>query len=74
MEQQVDGPAVCKEIFKRSPVCLHAIDISENNLVELVRQLGALVDILMVNLKPLWIVVVRNIHHSYILIRDMTIF
>ena len=33
------GQAVCKEIFKRSPVCLHAIDISENNLVELVRQL-----------------------------------
>ena len=33
------GQAVCKEIFKRSPDCLHAIDISENNLVELVRQL-----------------------------------
>ena len=58
------GQAVCKEIFKRSPDCLHAIDISENNLVELVRQLRALVDILMVNLKPLlWIVEVRNTHH-----------
>ena len=33
------GQAVCKEIFKRGPECLHAIDISENNLVELVRQL-----------------------------------
>ena len=33
------GQAVTKEIFKRNPKCLHAIDISENNLVELVRQL-----------------------------------
>ena len=33
------GQAVCEEIFKRGPECLHAIDISENNLVELVRKL-----------------------------------
>lgn len=33
------GQAVAKEIFKRNPKLLHAIDISENNLVELVRQL-----------------------------------
>ena len=33
------GQAVCKEIFKRGPECLHAIDISENNLVELVRDI-----------------------------------
>ena len=33
------GQAVTKEIFKRNPKCLHAVDISENNLVELVRQL-----------------------------------
>lgn len=33
------GQAVCKEIFKRSPNVLHAVDISENNLVELVRDL-----------------------------------
>lgn len=31
------GQAVTREIFKRSPRVLHAIDISENNLVELVR-------------------------------------
>lgn len=37
------GQAVTKEIFKRDPVCLHAIDISENNLVELVRQLRSAV-------------------------------
>ena len=31
------GQAVTKEIFKRNPVKLHIVDISENNLVELVR-------------------------------------
>ena len=33
------GQAVTKEIFKRNPVKLHIVDISENNLVELVRDL-----------------------------------
>ena len=33
------GQAVVKEIFKRMPAALHVIDISENNLVELVRDL-----------------------------------
>ncbi|MCO5272955.1 MAG: UDP-N-acetylglucosamine 4,6-dehydratase [Cyclobacteriaceae bacterium] len=31
------GQAVVKEIFKRNPLALHVVDISENNLVELVR-------------------------------------
>ena len=31
------GSAVVKEIFKRSPKKLHVVDISENNMVELVR-------------------------------------
>ena len=31
------GQAVTKEIFKRKPQKLHVVDISENNLVELVR-------------------------------------
>jgi FlaA1/EpsC-like NDP-sugar epimerase len=31
------GQAVTKEIFKRNPVKLHVVDISENNMVELVR-------------------------------------
>lgn len=31
------GQEVVKEIFKRSPKVLHVVDISENNLVELVR-------------------------------------
>lgn len=31
------GQAVTREIFKRNPAALHVVDISENNLVELVR-------------------------------------
>jgi len=33
------GQAVVQEIFKRNPIKLHAIDISENNLAELVRDI-----------------------------------
>ena len=33
------GQAVTKEIFKRSPKKLHAVDINENNLTELVRDI-----------------------------------
>ncbi len=33
------GQAVTKEIFKRNPRKLHAVDISENNMVELVRDI-----------------------------------
>jgi FlaA1/EpsC-like NDP-sugar epimerase len=33
------GQAVTKEIFKRNPIKLHVVDISENNLVELVRDI-----------------------------------
>ncbi|MAM86464.1 MAG: UDP-N-acetylglucosamine 4,6-dehydratase [unclassified Hahellaceae] len=33
------GQAVTKEIFKRKPAKLHVVDISENNLVELVRDI-----------------------------------
>ena len=33
------GQAVSKEIFKRSPKKLHVVDISENNLTELVRDI-----------------------------------
>jgi len=33
------GQAVTKEVFKRNPKKLHAVDISENNLVELVRDI-----------------------------------
>ena len=33
------GEAVTKELFKRNPLKLHVVDLSENNLVELVRDL-----------------------------------
>jgi len=33
------GQAVAREIFKRNPRALHVVDISENNMVELVRDL-----------------------------------
>lgn len=31
------GQAVTREVFKRDPKALHVVDISENNMVELVR-------------------------------------
>ncbi len=37
------GQAVTKEIFKRNPKALHVVDISENNMVELVRDLRSTV-------------------------------
>lgn len=33
------GQAVVKEVFKRNPLKLHVVDISENNMVELVRDI-----------------------------------
>ncbi len=33
------GSAICKEIFVRKPKVLHVVDISENNMVELVRDI-----------------------------------
>ena len=33
------GQAVTREIFKRHPLALHVVDISENNMVELVRDI-----------------------------------
>ena len=37
------GQAVAREIFKRDPKALHVVDISENNMVELVRDLRSTV-------------------------------
>ena len=37
------GQAVTREIFRRDPKALHVVDISENNLVELVRDLRSTV-------------------------------
>lgn len=41
------GQTVVKEIFKRQPQKLHVVDISENNMVELVRDQGESVNILL---------------------------
>ena len=37
------GQAVTREIFKRNPTALHVVDISENNMVELVRDIRSTV-------------------------------
>ena len=37
------GQAVTREIFKRDPRAIHVVDISENNMVELVRDLRSTV-------------------------------
>ena len=37
------GQAVTKEIFNRNPKTLHVVDISENNMVELVRDIRSTV-------------------------------
>jgi FlaA1/EpsC-like NDP-sugar epimerase len=37
------GQAVSKELFRRNPKVLHVVDISENNMVELVRDLRSTV-------------------------------
>ena len=37
------GQAVTREIFRRDPKALHVVDISENNMVELVRDLRSTV-------------------------------
>ena len=33
------GSAICRELFERDPQVLHVVDISENNMVELVRDI-----------------------------------
>jgi UDP-N-acetylglucosamine 4,6-dehydratase len=33
------GQAVTKELFRRNPLALHVVDLSENNMVELVRDI-----------------------------------
>lgn len=37
------GKAVAHEVFKRDPLALHIVDISENNMVELVREIRSTV-------------------------------
>ena len=56
------GQAVTKEIFKRSPKVLHVVDISENNMVELVREIRSTLDMVLEIFKLLQLIVeVRNL-------------
>ena len=58
------GQAVTREIFKRNPFTLHVVDISENNMVELVEIFAVLLGTLMVtSALSLLIAVVMNIKH-----------
>ena len=47
------GQAVVQEIFKRNPKCIHVVDISENNLVELVRDIRSSLGYIRGNFKTL---------------------
>mgnify|MGYP001165506207 CR=1 FL=1 len=47
------GQAIVKEIFRRQPVKLHVVDISENNLVELVRDVRSTLGYLCKDFKTL---------------------
>ena len=47
------GQAIVKEIFRRKPVKLHVVDISENNLVELVRDIRSTLGYLCKDFKTL---------------------
>ena len=51
------GQAVVKEIFKRDPKLLHVVDISENNMVELVEISEAQQAMAMANLRLLLLIV-----------------
>ena len=33
------GSAICRELFARNPRVLHVVDVNENNMVELVRDI-----------------------------------
>ena len=62
------GQAVTREIFKRNPLALHVVDISENNMVELVRDIRSTLGYIDGDFRTfapsLLIAVVMNIEHS----------
>ena len=56
------GQSCVKVTFKRNPKLLHVIDINENNLVELVRDIRSSLDIFRVILRLLlWTLIVFNL-------------
>ena len=60
------GNAVTKEIFKRNPKKLHVIDLSENNLVELVRDLRSSLGYINGEFKTFSIDIGSSIYDSFI--------
>ena len=58
------GQAVSKEIIKRNPIALHVVDINENNLVELVRDIRSSNFSFNSDFKTfLWILVQKHMTH-----------
>ena len=60
------GQAVTKEIFKRNPQKLHVVDISENNLVELVRDIRSSFGYINGDFKTFALDVSSNIYDAFI--------
>ncbi len=60
------GQAVVKEIFKRKPIKLHVVDISENNLVELVRDLRSSFGYINGDFKTFALDIGSDIYNSFI--------
>lgn len=60
------GQAVVKEIFKREPRVLHIVDISENNLVELVRDIRSSLGYIEGDFRTFAIDVGSDIYDSFI--------
>ena len=60
------GQAVSKEIFKRNPRKLHVVDISENNMVELVRDLRSSLGYIDGEFKTFALDVGSNIYDAFI--------
>ena len=59
------GQAVSREIFKRNPLALHIIDISENNMVELVRDIRSTLGYIDGDFRTLLLIAEAiNIEHS----------
>lgn len=60
------GQAVVKEIFKRNPKKLHVVDISENNLVELVRDIRSSFGYISGDFKTYALDIGSDIYNSFI--------
>lgn len=60
------GQAVVKEIFKRNPKKLHVVDISENNLTELVRDLRSSIGYIDGEFKTLSLDIGSKIYDAFI--------